>query len=64
MKAEYIEKPFSSFKIVVETPADLSLLENILSNAEMHESRYCLGSGQTSMFTEIRKLRALIKNPT
>lgn len=64
MKAEYIEKPFAPFKIVVETPEDLKLLKEVMMKASFSEARYSYGAEETTFSRGLRMLTNLIKNPT
>lgn len=64
MKAEYIEKPFAPFKIVVETPEDLSFLKEMLLRASYGEARYSFGPEESEFSKKLRILTNLIKNPT
>jgi hypothetical protein len=64
MKVEYIQKPFAPFKIVVETPEDLSLLSSIVSSAETHELRYGYMRSENCFYKAVQRFKELIKNPT
>lgn len=63
MKAEYIEKPFAPYKIVVETEEDQKLIEKAIEQARWEDARNnCLY--RTGWSDKLNAFLKLIKNPT